>query len=47
MILPSSVLRNYVTWQGTNIELPDYDIEMSKNVGVYIIYRDNVVIYTV
>jgi len=37
MILPSSVLRIYVTWQGTNIELHDDDIEMSKHIGVYII----------
>jgi len=28
------------------VGLPDDDMEMSKHVGVYIIYRDTVLIYT-
>jgi hypothetical protein len=43
--LTASVLRNYVTWQGTNVKLPDDDKEMSKHVGVYIIQKDTVVMY--
>jgi hypothetical protein len=39
MILTASILRIYVTWQGTNVKLPNDDIEMSKHVGEYIIYR--------
>ena len=39
------VLRIYVTQQGTNVQLTEDDIEMSKHVGVYIIKRDTVVIY--
>jgi hypothetical protein len=35
VILTASILRIYVTWQGTNVKLPDEDIEMSKHVGVY------------
>jgi len=35
IFLPASILRIYVTWQGTNVKLPDDDIEMSKHVGVY------------
>jgi hypothetical protein len=30
------MLRIYVTWQGTNIKLPDDDMEVSKHVAVYI-----------
>jgi len=37
VILTASILRIYVTWQGTNVKLPDDDIEMSKHVEVYII----------
>jgi len=37
VILTASVLRVYVTWQCTNVKLPDDDIEMSKHAGVYII----------
>jgi len=37
VILTASILRIYVTWQGTNVKLPDDDTEMSKHVGVYII----------
>ena len=37
IILTGSNLRIYVTWQGTNVKLPDDDTEMSKHVGVYII----------
>ena len=40
----ASVLRNYVTQQGTKVKLPDDDKEMLKHVGVYIIYRNTVVI---
>jgi len=29
----------YITLQGTNLKLPDDDLEMSEHVGVYIIYR--------
>jgi len=47
VILTASVLRIYVTWQGTNVKLPDDDTEMSKHVGVYIIQKDTVVILTV
>jgi len=35
--LTASILRTYVTWQGTNVKLPDDDTEMLKHVGVYII----------
>ena len=44
MILTASILKIYVTWQGTNITLPDDYVEISKHVGVYITYRDTVVI---
>jgi hypothetical protein len=40
--LPASILRIYVTWQDTNVRLPDDDIEMSKHVGVY---RDKLLWY--
>jgi hypothetical protein len=36
-MLTVSILKICVAWQGTNVKLPDYDIEMSKRVGVYII----------
>jgi len=36
-MLTASILRIYVAWQGTNVKLPDDDIEMSKHVGVYIV----------
>ena len=45
VILTASILTNYVTWQGTNLKLLDDDIEMSKYVGIYIIYRDILIIY--
>jgi len=45
--LTSPVLRIFVTYQCTNVEFPDDDIEMSKHIAVYIIQRDAVVIYTV
>jgi len=35
--LTASILIIYVTCLGTNVKLPDDDIEMSKHVGVYII----------
>jgi hypothetical protein len=47
VILTASILRIYVTWQVTNVKPPEDDIEMSKHVGVYIIYRGTVVIYIV
>jgi hypothetical protein len=47
VILTASILRIYVTCHGTNVKLPDDDTEMSKHVGVYIIQRDTVAIYTV
>jgi hypothetical protein len=47
VILTASILIVYVTWQVTKVKLPDDDIEMSKHVGIYIIKRDIVVIYTV
>jgi len=34
IILPASVLRIYVTWQDTNVKLPEDDMEMSKHVGI-------------
>jgi hypothetical protein len=34
-ILTASILGGYVTWQGTDVKLPDDDIEMSKHVVVY------------
>jgi hypothetical protein len=37
MIFIASILRIYVTWQGTCVKLPDDDTEMSKHVGVCII----------
>ena len=37
MILTDSILRNYVTWQGTNVKLPDDDIKMLQHVGVCVI----------
>jgi len=37
MIWTASILKNYVTWQGTDVKLPDDDIKLSKHVGVYII----------
>jgi len=37
-ILSASILRIYVTWQGTNGKLPEDDMEMSKHVGIYIIF---------
>jgi hypothetical protein len=40
VILTASILTIYVTWQGTNVKLPDDDREMSKHVGVYITYRN-------
>jgi len=30
VVLTSSITRIYVTWQGTNVKLPDDDKEMSK-----------------
>jgi hypothetical protein len=47
VILTASILRVYVTWQGTNLKLPDDDTEMSKHVGVYIIKKVTVVILIV
>jgi hypothetical protein len=47
VILTASILRIYVSWPGTTVNLPDDDIEMSKHVAVYIIQRDTFVIYTV
>jgi len=44
VILTASILGIYVTWQVTNVKLPDDDIEMSKHVAVYIIQKDTVVI---
>jgi hypothetical protein len=38
-VLTASILRIYVTWQGTNVKLLDDDIEMSKHVGVFYIRR--------
>jgi hypothetical protein len=46
VILTASILRIEVTWQGTNVKLPEDDIEISKHVGVYIIHKDTVVLYT-
>jgi len=37
IILTGSNLRIYVTWLGTNVKLPEDDMEMSKHVGIYII----------
>jgi len=37
VILTASILKIYVTWQGTNVKLPDDDIEMLKHVGECII----------
>jgi len=37
VILTDSVLRIYVTWQGTNVKLPADDKEMSKHVAVCVI----------
>jgi len=34
VILTASILRIYVTWQDTNVKLPDVDTEMLKHVGV-------------
>ena len=34
MIFTASVLRVHVTWQRTNVKLPDDDIEMLKHAGV-------------
>ena len=31
VILAAPILRIYVTWQGTNVKLPDDDTEMSKH----------------
>jgi hypothetical protein len=45
VILTASILRIYVTWQGTNVKLLDDDTEMSKHVAVYIIRKDTVVMY--
>jgi hypothetical protein len=36
-MLTASILRIYVTWQGTNVKLRDDDMEMSKDKGVRII----------
>ena len=47
MILTASILRIYVTRQGTNVKLPYDGREMLKHVAVYIIYKDTVVIYMV
>jgi hypothetical protein len=47
VILTASILRIYITWQDTNVKRPDDDIEMSKHVGVYIICKNTLVIYTV
>jgi len=38
IILTASILRIYVTWQGTNVKLPEDDMEMSKHASLYIIY---------
>ena len=45
MLLTASVLRIYVTWQGTNVELPDDDRNVETCSSIY--YIDTVVIYTV
>jgi len=37
VILTVSILRIYVTWRGTNVNIPDDDKEMSKHVRVCII----------
>jgi len=37
VILTPSILRTNVSWQGTNVELPDEDISMLKQVGEYIV----------
>jgi len=34
-------------WQGTNVKLPDDDKEISKHVGVYIMWKDTIVILIV
>jgi len=45
VILTASILRIYVTWQGTNVELSEDDIEISTHVGVYYIKRNCCDIY--
>jgi len=47
VILTASVLRIFISWQGTNIKLPHNDMEESKHVAVYIIKLDTFVIYIV
>jgi hypothetical protein len=47
VILTASILRIFVPCQGTNVKLPDNGIEMSKHIGVYIIQRHIVVMYTI
>jgi len=37
--LTASILIIYVAWQDTNVKLPYNDTEMSKHVGVNIIYK--------
>jgi len=36
----ASVLRTFVTWQGKNVKFPDDDVEMSKHLAVYILYKE-------
>jgi hypothetical protein len=38
VILTASILRIDVTWQGTNVKLPDEEREMSKHIE-YILYK--------
>ena len=44
IILTASILRICVTWQGTNVKLPEDEMEMSKHVGIYIYITQNVLL---
>jgi len=37
VIVTPSILRTNVSWQGTNVKLPDDDMSVLKQVGEYII----------
>jgi hypothetical protein len=47
VILTASILKIYVTWQGTNVILPDDDTEMAKHVAVCIILKSTLVMLMV
>jgi len=42
VILTASILIIYITWQGANVKLPDYDTEMSKYIEYILCIGDRI-----